>query len=141
MNRNTSLAVSWIAQIGAIVILGQSLYFKFTGHTESVAIFTDIGMEPKGRILIGVIELVACLLMLRNASAHYGALLGACVMGGAVVGHFTQIGWEGGRGQLGLMAVLVFVFCSIVLYIRRADLPLIKSALEESKQSNARFDD
>ena len=135
MNGKISISVSWIAQIIAILILGQSLYFKFTGHPESVAIFTDIGMEPNGRILIGILELVACLLMLRHASAHYGALLGACIMGGAVVGHFTQIGWEGGRGQLGLMAVLVFVSCSIVLYIRRADLPLIKVALEESRRS------
>ncbi len=141
MKRNTSLTVSWIAQIIAILILGQSLYFKFTAHAESVAIFTDIGMEPNGRILIGVIELIACLLLLRHASAHYGALLGACIMGGAVVGHFTQIGWEGDRGQLGLMAVLVWVCCSIVLYIRRMDLPFLKTALEESKQSKARFDD
>lgn len=141
MNKSTSITISWIAQIIAIVILGQSLYFKFTGHPESVAIFTDIGMEPKGRILIGVIELIACLLMLRHASAHYGALLGACIMGGAVVGHFTQIGWAGDRGQLGLMAILVLVCCAIVLYIRRAELPLLKGALEESKKSKARFDD
>lgn len=141
MNRSKSLTVSWIAQIISVVILGQSLFFKFTAHPESVAIFTDIGMEPNGRILIGVIELFACLMLLRYSSAHYGALLGACVMGGAVVGHFTQIGWEGDRGQLGLMAVLVFVCCSIVLYIRRMDLPLIKTALQESTQSKARFDD
>ncbi len=141
MNRSMSLTVSWIAQIISIIILGQSLYYKFSAHPESVAIFTDIGMEPNGRILIGVIELIACLLMLRQASAHYGALLGACVMGGAVVGHFTQIGWEGERGQLGLLAVLVLVCCSVVLYIRRTDLPLIKNALQESAKSKARFDD
>ena len=65
MNKTTSSIVSWIAQIGAVVIMGQSLYFKFTAHPESVAIFTDIGMEPNGRILIGVVELIACLLLLR----------------------------------------------------------------------------
>lgn len=113
--------------------MGQSLYFKFTAHPESVAIFSDINMEPNGRILIGVIELIACLLMLRPASAHYGALLGACTMGGAIVGHFTQIGWHGERGQLGLMAVLVLVCCVVVLYIRRRSLPLLKTALEESE--------
>lgn len=129
----TSTIVSWIAQIIAIVIMGQSLYFKFTAHPESVAIFSDINMEPNGRILIGVIELIACLLMLRPASAHYGALLGACTMGGAIVGHFTQIGWHGERGQLGLMAVLVLVCCVVVLYIRRRSLPLLKTALEESE--------
>ena len=129
----TSNIVSWIAQIIAIVIMGQSLYFKFTAHPESVAIFSDINMEPNGRILIGAIELIACLLLLRPASAHYGALLGACTMGGAIVGHFTQIGWHGERGQLGLMAVLVLVSCCVVLYIRRRSLPFLKTALEESE--------
>ena len=139
MNR-TSTTISWIAQIIAIVIMGQSLYFKFTAHPESVAIFSDINMEPNGRILIGIIELIACLLLLRPASAHYGALLGACTMGGAIVGHFTQIGWHGERGQLGLMAVLVLVSCCIVLYIRRRSLPLLKTALEES-ETDASLDD
>ncbi len=140
MNKATSSTISWIAQIGAVVIMGQSLFFKFTAHPESVAIFTDIGMEPNGRILIGVVELIACLLLLRPASAHYGALLGACTMGGAIVGHFTQIGWTGERGQLGLLAVLVFVFCAVILYIRRMDLPFIKVALDESKRRPARED-
>lgn len=137
MNKSASNVISWIAQIGAIVIMGQSLFFKFTAHPESVAIFSDIGMEPNGRILIGVVELFACLLLLRPASAHYGALLGACTMGGAIVGHFTQIGWHGERGQLGLMAVLVLVLCVVILYIRRMDLPFIKVALEESQRRDA----
>ena len=139
MNK-TAYTVSWVAQIIAVLIMGQSLYFKFTAHPESVAIFTDINMEPNGRILIGVIELVACLMLLRPASAHYGAILGACTMGGAIVGHFTQIGWHGERGTLGLMAVLVLVACSVVLYIRRRDLPLIKVALDESSAPPSKED-
>ncbi len=115
MNRNASNTLSWIAQIGAILILGQSLYFKFTGHPESVAIFTDIGMEPNGRILIGVIELIACLLMLRHSSAHFGALLGACTMGGAVVGHFTQICREHDTVCMACLAVLVLALTPDIL--------------------------
>ncbi len=123
MNKSASNVISWIAQIGAIVIMGQSLFFKFTAHPESVAIFSDIGMEPNGRILIGVVELFACLLLLRPASA--------------IVGHFTQIGWHGEWGQLGIMAVLVLVLCVVILYIRRMDLPFIKVALEESQRRDA----
>jgi len=132
MKSKTSLIISWIAQIAAIVIMGQSLYFKFTAHPDSVAIFTDINMEPFGRILIGVIELIACLLLIRNSSAQYGALLGFGTMGGAIVGHSTQIGWDGARGELGMLAVLVLVCCAIILYIRRMDLPFISHALKES---------
>ena len=131
MNKRSTI-VSWIAQIIAIVIIGQSLYFKFTAHPESVAIFSDINMEPNGRILIGVIELIACLLMLRPASAHYGALFGACTIGRAIAGHFTQIGWHGERGQPGMMAVLVLICCVVVLYIKRRSLPFLNNALEAS---------
>ncbi len=129
-----SIIISWIAQLVAVVIMGQSLYFKFTAHPASVAIFTDIGMEPYGRILIGVIELIACLLLLRSSSAHYGALLGLGTMAGAVVGHFTQIGWDGERGELGILALVVLASCAIVLYIRRMDLPFISHALKESEK-------
>ena len=130
-----SLIISWIAQIVAIFIMGQSLYYKFTAHPDSVAIFTDINMEPFGRILIGVIELIACLLLIRNSTAPWGALLGFGTMAGAVVGHSTQIGWDGARGQLGMLAVLVLIACSLVLYIRRMQLPFISHALTESTKT------
>jgi hypothetical protein len=48
-----------VARVLAAVILLQTLYFKFTAHPESVALFTEIGMEPNGRIATGVIELIA----------------------------------------------------------------------------------
>lgn len=138
MNSKITNIVSWIAQIIAVVIMGQSLFYKFTAHEESVAIFTDINMEPYGRILIGVLEVFACLLLLKRSSAHYGALLGFGIMGGAVIGHFTQIGFEGARGQLGAMAFLVMICCAVILFIRRMELPFVGSALRASKRDGAK---
>ncbi len=40
--------LSWILRIVAAAILAQTLFFKFTAHPDSVAIFTAIGMEPEG---------------------------------------------------------------------------------------------
>lgn len=133
MKSKSALTISWIAQILAVVIMGQSLFFKFSAHPASIAIFTEIGIEPIGRYLIGAIELIACLLLLRNASAHYGALLGAGVMGGAVVGHITELGWSGERGELGGLAILVLLCCVTVMYLRRMSIPFIGTALKESK--------
>ena len=56
--------LSWALRLVAAVILLQTLFFKFTGSPESVAIFTELGMEPKGRILIGIIELITAVLLL-----------------------------------------------------------------------------
>jgi putative oxidoreductase len=50
--------ISWGLRIIAAVILLQTLYFKFTGHPESIALFTKLGMEPWGRIGTGFIGAV-----------------------------------------------------------------------------------
>jgi len=56
--------VSWICRIVAAVILGQTLFFKFTGADESIYIFTKVGLEPWGRYGSGVAELIAVGLLL-----------------------------------------------------------------------------
>ena len=129
MKNKTSLTISWVIQIVAIAILGSAAFFKFTGAQEVITLFTELDMEPTGRILIGSIELIACLLMLHNSSALYGAILGLGTMGGAIAGHFTQIGWEGDRAALGVQAILAFCLCALILYIRRKDIPMIGATI------------
>ncbi len=118
---------SWIAQIIAAAIMGQTLYFKFTAHPDSVQLFTELGMEPQGRILIGALELVACILLLIPSSIVYGALLGSCLMAGAIIGHVTELGWAGPRLQLGSLAIAVLACCISIILIRHRELPLLKA--------------
>ncbi len=135
MKSKTSSIISWICQIAAIAIMGQTLFFKFSGAEESVMLFTQLGMEPQGRIIIGICELVACLLLIYGPSAHWGALLGAGVMGGAIIGHFTTLGWEGANGELGMLAVITFVACLVVLFLRRNALPFINVVTQDSDKT------
>lgn len=136
MKIRASSIVSWIAQVVAVVIMGQTLYFKFSGASESVQLFTELGMEPEGRLIIGILELVACILLLIPSSVTYGAILGSALMVGAIIGHFTQLGWEGERFQLGMLAVVVLVACSIVLFIRRQTIPLLGYALQDQEEAD-----
>jgi len=53
---------TWIIKLIAVVILVQTLFFKFTGAEESIYIFTKLGVEPFGRIGSGVFELIASIL-------------------------------------------------------------------------------
>ncbi|MBC2604871.1 DoxX family protein [Pelagicoccus albus] len=122
---------SWIAQIMAAAIMGQTLYFKFTADPQSVELFTKLGMEPHGRLLIGALELIACILLLIPSSVVYGSLLGCCLMAGAIIGHLTELGWEGPMLQLGSLAVLVFCCCFATILIRRRELPLLKAVQQE----------
>lgn len=119
----------WSVRLIAAIIMLQTLYFKFTGSEESVFIFTIVGMEPWGRIGVGVLELVASALILIDLTAWLGALLALGLMGGAIVMHLTILGIEvqGDGGQLFLYAVLVTVCSGIVLlYNKTSVLDLIK---------------
>jgi uncharacterized membrane protein YphA (DoxX/SURF4 family) len=114
---NVHPIISWAARIAAAIIMLQTLYFKFSGAEESVYIFSTIGIEPWGRIGTGILELIASILILINATAWIGALLGLGLMGGAILIHLTILGIEvrGDGGYLFLLAMIVSGCCVIVL--------------------------
>ena len=55
-------------KIVAAGIMLQTLYFKFSAAEESVYIFTTLGLEPYGRIGIGVLELMNFLIEAKAAA-------------------------------------------------------------------------
>ena len=114
----TSIFVYWIARIIAALIMLQTLYFKFTGAEESICIFTQVGMEPWGRIGVGILELVAAILILINVTAWMGGALALGLMGGAIMMHLTVLGIivKGDGGRLFIYAVIVAV-CSIIVLL------------------------
>lgn len=114
----------FVIRLVAATILLQTLYFKFTGHPESVVLFTKLGVEPWGRIGTGVIELITGVLLLIRPTALLGAFLGIGLMFGAIASHLLVIGIDSGGdgGQLFLMAWLELFFCSIIVLIYRKDI-------------------
>ncbi len=120
--------LSWIVRIIAAVILLQTLYFKFTGHEDSLYIFSQLGLEPAGRFVIGVLELITAVLLLLPRTAGIGALLGLGVISGAIFSHLTKLGIEvkGDGGTLFYLAVTVFVCCLIAVVIHHKEIPVIK---------------
>jgi hypothetical protein len=126
--------LSWVLQLTVAGILLQTLFFKFTGAEESVYIFSTLGADPWGRIGSAVVELVAAVLLLIPATAHFGALLTMGVMAGAIGSHLTVLGIEvrGDGGLLFGLAVTAFVGSAIMLLIRRAQVPLLTRLLEVS---------
>jgi putative oxidoreductase len=115
------IIISWLLRIAAAVILLQTLYFKFTGHPESVELFTKLGVEPWGRIGTGIIELITAVLLLIPSTVFIGAALGIGLMSGAILSHIAVIGIEskGDGGQLFILAIVVFVCCFITLLLHK----------------------
>ncbi len=130
---NSSKAISWIAQIIAAVIMGQTLFYKFTGHPQTLEIFQEELNMPNGHYIIGALELLACILLILPQSVVYGAILGAGLMTGAIIAHITKLGWEGERGALGLYAVLTLTSCLVVLIVRRRQIPIVKGIISEGE--------
>lgn len=114
----------WIARLVAAIIMLQTLYFKFTGADESIYIFTQMGMEPWGRIGTGVTELLASILILIPATAWIGAVLALGLMLGAIGSHLFVLGIEVQQdgGQLFMYAVAVAISAAYVLYWNRDEV-------------------
>ena len=115
------LILYWAARTIAAVILLQTLFFKFTAADESVEIFTRVGMEPWGRVGVGVLELIASVSILINATAWVGAGLALGLMSGAIFMHLTILGIavQNDGGYLFFLAVAVFVCSTLILLINK----------------------
>ena len=116
--------LSWIAQIIAAIILAQTLFFKFSGAAESVALFTKLGVEPFGRYGAGVMELITVILLLIPRKAWLGAIFGIMTMTGAILAHLTVLGIKSNDdgGYLFFLALITLTCCLIVAYIRKSDI-------------------
>jgi putative oxidoreductase len=127
MSTPTNSKTLWAAQIVAAVILGQTLFFKFSGAEETVYIFETLGAEPWGRLGSGVMEAIAVILLLTPRFAALGGLLTMGVMTGAIGAHLTKLGIEvmDDGGTLFIMALITFAAGTFVTWSRRRELPLI----------------
>ncbi len=120
------IKIDFLLRIITAVILLQSLYFKFTGHSEAVHIFSTLNAEPWGRITLGWIELVVGVSLLFPKTKFYGTLGAIALMLGAICVHlFTSIGivvqWgeKSDNGQLFTMSIVAFLCSVLSFYIQK----------------------
>lgn len=121
----------WLLRLVAAAIMLQTLFFKFTGAEESIYIFSQLGMEPWGRIGTGVLELIAALLILYPRTTFLGAILSAGLMTGAIGMHIAKLGIvvrEDG-GLLFIYALIVLICSVALLYFQRNELASFMKSL------------
>ena len=116
-----------VLRLAVAVILIQTLRFKFTADPVSVYIFETVGLEPFGRIGIGVLELIAGILILIPRTVWAGALLSLGLMSGAIFMHLTKLGIEvqEDSGVLFTTALVTFLLSAVVLFIYKKDIPIL----------------
>lgn len=109
----------------AVIILLQTLFFKFTGAEESIYIFETLGLEPFGRLSSGVVELIASILILIPRTTLIGALLGLGTMVGAIISHLFILGIEvkNDSGLLFFLASITFSCCIYLVLMNKSKIP------------------
>lgn len=114
----TKQILFWVLRITAAGLLLQTLYFKFTGAEESVYIFSELGMEPWGRIGTGVMELIAAIFILIPGTTAMGSVTAVGLMSGALFFHLTKLGIEvqNDGGLLFTYAIIVLIASLILLF-------------------------
>ena len=120
----------WIFQL---IAAGLFLYFglfKFTGAETTVFIFDSLGMEPHGRYIIGVLEVLVGFLLLTPQLSGLGSFVGIGVMLGAVLAHATVLGLsvQGDGGELVITLLVVVSSCLVITWFRRREIPFIGSS-------------
>jgi len=115
----------WIVKGIAVVILVQTLFFKFTGAEESIYIFQTLGVEPVGRIGSGIVELIASILILIPRTTLLGAILALGTMAGAIFSHIFVLGIvvKDDGGTLFTLAIITLICCLILVYNQKNKIP------------------
>lgn len=122
-------AFAWALRLIPAALIGQTLPFKFGGHDQSVALFTDLansafgnpGLEGALRIGTGVIEVIAVIFLLIPKHSLKGALFVVGTMLGALASHALFIGFAG-QGPLPLLAAISLICSAIYIWNSKMDL-------------------
>ena len=124
MNEQTKNIVSKLLRVVIAIIYVQTLYFKFSGHPDSVYIFSKLGLEPFGRIGIGIFELITAILLILPATYIYGIVLSIGVISGAIASHLGPLGIEvlGDGGKVFYLALIVWVASFILELLHREEI-------------------
>jgi hypothetical protein len=112
------VSLGWIMQVGAALTFVLAALPKFVGTNEAQSLFLNLGVEPRGRIITGVVEVLAAALLLHPATARAGGFLGMAIMVGAFAAHVLRLGFSSFYGVFALFAVLVFCICACIVLCR-----------------------
>ena len=123
----SQMLTSRICRFIAAAIMGETLWFKFTAHPESVWIFSQMNMESWWRYGQGVWELLASVLLFTPRLKWLGAMLAAGAMGAAILSHIAVLGIaiRGDHGLLFGMACTTLACSLAVLWIHQQSISRI----------------
>ncbi|WP_340074441.1 DoxX family protein [Leptobacterium sp. I13] len=135
IKKDKDTTITNVLSIIAAIILLQTLYFKFTAHPDSVYVFTLLGLEPYGRVGLGIIELITAGMLIYPKTTTYGSIIGVVILSGAIASHLTVLGIvvRDDHGILFVLALIAFICCVAILWIKRQEVLNIIAILLNKK--------
>ena len=129
----TKNIISWALRLTVAIILLQTLYFKFTAHPDSVHIFSALGIEPWGRIGLGIVELITALLILTPKTKIIGMINSLGIIIGAVFSHLLVLGVTVGNdgGSLFTLAIIVYIASTLFLILHKSEVLILLKRLKK----------
>ena len=109
--------ISWVLRLTVAIILIQTLYYKFTAHADSVHIFSELGVEPWGRIGLGIIELITAILVLIPNTKIIGMIISLGIIIGAISSHLLVLGINVSNDGGGLFTLAIIVLIASVTFL------------------------
>lgn len=118
------IKLSYIIQVLVSVIYLQTLYFKFSAHPDSVFIFTVLGLEPYGRIGLGVAELILAVMILVPRTKVIASLLSLILISGAIAAHLGPLGVvvQNDGGIVFILAIVVWLGSLSILVLNKNEI-------------------
>lgn len=110
-------ALNWVLKLTVAIILLQTLYFKFLAHPDSVYIFSELGVEPWGRIGLGITELITAILIFIPKTELIGMINSLLIIIGAIGAHIFVIGIDIKNDHGGLFTLALIVLVCSVTYL------------------------
>lgn len=117
----TKQLISILLRLTVAIILLQTLFFKFTAHPDSVHIFTALGVEPWGRITLGIVELITAVLILVPKTQVLGMFVSIGIIIGAIASHLLVLGVNVANdgGKVFALAIVVFIASAMYLWMHK----------------------
>jgi putative oxidoreductase len=134
----SSRITDWALRLVPVAILIMAIPPKFTADPGAVALFSQLGSEPFGRIGTGMYESLAVLLLLIPGTVVFGGLLLAGLMSGAILSHLVILGvFLDGDPSMFIMAVVALSSSLALVWRRRCEIPLLNQFVRSCQAPTA----
>ena len=104
--------IGWVATLAVAFVLGKGGIDKIRGTQEMVGNFAYLKLE-RYRVVVGVAEILAVILLLSPATSLYGAVIVISLMSGAAALHMSAMG-----GAKTWFPIVVGVLSVLAHYLR-----------------------